>query len=168
MVHGLRSTPEVRCRLYYGGLLKMAECLAARLSAQEAQIRLLTKEISSLRDGLSRGLDTVEIIDVPPELEGLRAENEKLRYRLLHLRRGLQTELLREEGQGRKQPGTKRGKAPEKNATKVQQKNNCPPKKVGLINNSGSQNHSFILLVILGRGDLDVSWNNGPPSNIIE
>lgn len=111
----------------------MAECLAARLSAQEEQIRLLTKEISTLRDGLSRGLDTVEITGVPPELECLRAENEKLRYRLVHLRRGLQAEVQRDEGQGRKQPGNKCGKAPEKNAPKAQQKNNCPQNKVRLM-----------------------------------
>lgn len=133
MVHALGLTPEVWCHLNYGGLLKMAECLAARLSAQEEQIRLLTKEISSLRDGLSRGLDTVEITDVSPELECLRAENEKLRYRLVHLRRGLQAELQREEGPGRKQPGNKCGKAAEKNASKVQQKNNCPQNKVALM-----------------------------------
>lgn len=110
----------------------MADCLAARLSAQEEQIRLLTIEISTLRDGLSRGLETVEITDVSPKLEGLRAENEKLRYRLVHLRRGLQAELLREEGQRRKQQGNKCGKALEKNVTKVQQKNS-PQNKVGLI-----------------------------------
>lgn len=134
MVHALGLTPEVRCHWNYGGLLKMAECLSARLSAQEEQIRLLTQEISTLRDGLSRGLDTVEITEVPPELECLRAENEKLRYRLVHLRRGLQAELQREEGQqGRKQPGNKCGKAPEKNAPKAQQKNNCPQNKVRLM-----------------------------------
>lgn len=111
----------------------MAECLAARLSAQEDQIRLLTKEISNLRDGLSRGLDSIEIVDVSPELECLRAENEKLRYRLLHLRRGLQAELQREEAQGKRQPGAKCGKAPEKNVNKVQHINNHPDNKVVLL-----------------------------------
>lgn len=108
----------------------MAEYLAARLSAQEDQIRFLTKEISNLRDGLSQGLDSIEIVDVSPELECLRAENEKLRYRLLHLRRGLQAELQREEAQGKKQPGAKCGKAPEKNANKVQHTNSHSDNKV--------------------------------------
>lgn len=68
----------------------MAECLAARLTAQEEQIRRLTQEISKLRDGLSGDFD---IVGVSPLLETLRTDNEKLRYRLVHLRRGLQAEL---------------------------------------------------------------------------
>ncbi|TKS69764.1 putative threonine--tRNA ligase 2, cytoplasmic [Collichthys lucidus] len=108
----------------------MAECLAARLSAQEEQIRLLTKEISTLRDGLSRGLDATGAAEVSPELECLRTENEKLRYRLLHLRRGLQAELELEEAQGKKQPGVKCGKAPEKNSSKMQQANTRADNKV--------------------------------------
>ncbi|KAM6943537.1 threonine--tRNA ligase 1, cytoplasmic [Xenentodon cancila] len=75
----------------------MAECLAARLTAQEEQIQLLTREISALRDGLNRGLGAAGMAVVTPELEDLRSENEKLRYRLLHLRRGLQAELELEE-----------------------------------------------------------------------
>lgn len=67
----------------------MAECLAARLTAQEEQIRRLTQEISKLRDGLSGNVD---IVGVSPLLETLRSDNEKLRYRLVHLRRGLQAE----------------------------------------------------------------------------
>uniref|UniRef100_A0A8C9Z226 threonine--tRNA ligase n=1 Tax=Sander lucioperca TaxID=283035 RepID=A0A8C9Z226_SANLU len=96
----------------------MAECLAARLSAQEEQIRLLSKEISTLRDGLSRGLDAVGAAAVSPEVESLRTENEKLNYRLLHLRRALRAELEQEETQGKKQQGVKCGKAPEKNHSK--------------------------------------------------
>ncbi|KAK5914958.1 hypothetical protein CesoFtcFv8_000595 [Champsocephalus esox] len=83
----------------------MAECMAARLAAQEEQIRLLSGEISSLRDGLSQGLDACVGAKVSPELESLRTENEKLRYRLLHLRRALKEELQKQE---------KGGKAPEK------------------------------------------------------
>uniref|UniRef100_A0A665VT59 threonine--tRNA ligase n=1 Tax=Echeneis naucrates TaxID=173247 RepID=A0A665VT59_ECHNA len=45
----------------------MAECLAARLAAQEEQIRLLTGEICSLRDGLSRGPDAAGDAVVSPE-----------------------------------------------------------------------------------------------------
>lgn len=71
------------------GHLKMAERLAARLTAQEEQIRRLTREISKLRDGLSGDLD---VVGVSPLLETLRTDNEKLRYRLVHLRRGLQAE----------------------------------------------------------------------------
>ena len=102
----------------------MAECLAARLTAQEQQIRLLTKEISTLRDGLSRGLDAAVVGELSPEVECLRTENEKLRYRLLHLRRGLQAELELEEAQGKKQQGVKCGRAPEKNSGKEQRTNN--------------------------------------------
>ncbi|XP_072320823.1 threonine--tRNA ligase 1, cytoplasmic isoform X1 [Eucyclogobius newberryi] len=70
----------------------MAEHVAARLAAQEEQIRALTREITTLRDDLSRGIcDRLDFAS--PELETLRAENEKLQYRLVHLRRGLQAEL---------------------------------------------------------------------------
>lgn len=67
----------------------MAECLAACLTAQEEQIRRLTQEISQLRDGLSGDVD---IVGVSPLLETLRSDNEKLRYRLVHLRKSLQAE----------------------------------------------------------------------------
>ncbi|XP_043991480.1 threonine--tRNA ligase 1, cytoplasmic isoform X1 [Gambusia affinis] len=99
----------------------MSHCLVARLSAQEEQIRLLTTEISSLRDGLNGGADRAGVASVSPELENLRAENEKLRYRLLHLRRGLQAELEMEEALGRKQPEAQCGKTPERNTVKPQQ-----------------------------------------------
>uniref|UniRef100_A0A3Q4H229 threonine--tRNA ligase n=1 Tax=Neolamprologus brichardi TaxID=32507 RepID=A0A3Q4H229_NEOBR len=107
-----------------GGHLKMAECLAARLAAQEEQILLLTREISTLRDGLGQGLDAAGLAVVSPELENLRTENEKLRYRLLHLRRGLQAELELEEARGKRQQGAKCDKAPQKNTSKPQQTNN--------------------------------------------
>uniref|UniRef100_H3D2Z9 threonine--tRNA ligase n=1 Tax=Tetraodon nigroviridis TaxID=99883 RepID=H3D2Z9_TETNG len=74
----------------------MAEGLAARLTAQEEQIRRLTREISTLRDGLS---GDVGVVGASPLLETLRTDNEKLRYRLVHLRRGLQAEP-RLRGQG--------------------------------------------------------------------
>ncbi|XP_061567016.1 threonine--tRNA ligase 1, cytoplasmic [Cololabis saira] len=88
----------------------MAECLAARLAAQEEQIRLLTGEISSLRDGLVRGLGEV----VTPELESLRSENEKLRYRLVHLRRSLQLEQQLQQQQGEKPQSKAAEKPPNK------------------------------------------------------
>ncbi|XP_036399389.1 threonine--tRNA ligase 1, cytoplasmic-like [Megalops cyprinoides] len=78
----------------------MAECMAARLSAQEEQIRLLSLEVSLLRDGLCGGPGAACTLASTPELESLRSENEKLKYRLLHLRRGLQAELEL-EAQGR-------------------------------------------------------------------
>ncbi|KAJ4947888.1 hypothetical protein JOQ06_009919 [Pogonophryne albipinna] len=93
----------------------MAECMAARLAAQEEQIRLLSGEISSLRDGLSQGLDAGVGAKVSPELESLRTENEKLRYRLLHLRRALKEEL--QLGEQKQEKG---GKAPEKHTNKEQ------------------------------------------------
>ncbi|XP_075933768.1 threonine--tRNA ligase 1, cytoplasmic isoform X2 [Anarhichas minor] len=112
----------------------MAECFAARLTAQEEQIRLLSKEINTFRDGLSRGVDAVGVASgVSPELESLRTENEKLRYRLLHLRRGLQAELELEEAQGKKRQ-VKCGKAPEKNTSSEQQTNNRADKKVQVAN----------------------------------
>ena len=70
----------------------MAECMAARLACQENQIQLLTQEIIHLRDGLIGGKNVASAPVVTPELERLRGENEKLKYRLVHLRRGLQAE----------------------------------------------------------------------------
>lgn len=105
--------------------------MAARLTAQEEQILLLTKEISTLRDGLCRGLDDVGAVRVSPKLESLRGENEKLRYRLLHLRRGLQAELELEEAQKRQE--VKCGKAPGKITSKVQHRNNRADNKVAVM-----------------------------------
>ncbi|KAM9766213.1 threonine--tRNA ligase 1, cytoplasmic [Menidia menidia] len=102
----------------------MAECLSARLTAQEEQIRLLTEEIAGLRDGLSNGVVAVGVGVVKPELESLRSENEKLRYRPLHLRRALQAELELEEAQGKRQQGAKGGKPPEKGSDKPSQQKN--------------------------------------------
>lgn len=126
-----KPSPEVTYHCCSSGHLMMAECLAARLTAQEEQIRLLTQEISKLRDGLSRGLDAVDVTVVSPELESLRTENEKLRYRLLHLRRGLQSELELEVQRKRGQE-VKCGKAPMKATSKVDQKDNRSDKKVAL------------------------------------
>ena len=114
----------------------MAECLAARLTRQEGQILLLTQEISALRDGLSRGVDAVGAVRVSPELESLRSENEKLRYRLLHLRRGLQSELELEKAQGKRRQELK---SVEKNDSKMQHINNMIDNKV--------VTHSWLFLV---------------------
>ncbi|XP_077684348.1 threonine--tRNA ligase 1, cytoplasmic-like isoform X1 [Eretmochelys imbricata] len=70
-----------------------AEAIALRLARQEEEIRWLTAEIGRLKEqepGRSPASSS-------PELHWLRAENEKLRYRLLHLRRSLTAELGRGE-----------------------------------------------------------------------
>uniref|UniRef100_A0A4W5N6P8 threonine--tRNA ligase n=1 Tax=Hucho hucho TaxID=62062 RepID=A0A4W5N6P8_9TELE len=69
--------------------------MAARLAAQEEQIELLTREFSLLRDGLNGGPEVASILASSRELESLRSENEKLNFRLVHLRRALQEELLK-------------------------------------------------------------------------
>uniref|UniRef100_A0A4W5KH20 threonine--tRNA ligase n=1 Tax=Hucho hucho TaxID=62062 RepID=A0A4W5KH20_9TELE len=69
--------------------------MAARLTAQEEQIELLTREFSLLRDGLNGGPEVASILASSRELESLRSENEKLNFRLVHLRRALQEELLK-------------------------------------------------------------------------
>lgn len=99
--------------------LKMAECVAARLTAQEEQIELLTREFRLLRDGLNGGSEVASILASSPELESLQSENEKLKSRLVHLRRGLQEELAL-EGQGKR--GTNKGQ--EKTGKEQQQPKN--------------------------------------------
>uniref|UniRef100_A0A674AR52 threonine--tRNA ligase n=1 Tax=Salmo trutta TaxID=8032 RepID=A0A674AR52_SALTR len=81
--------------------LKMAECVAARLTAQEEQIEFLTREFSLLRNGLNGGSEVASGLASSPELESLQSENEKLKSRLVHHRRGLQEELAL-EGQGKR------------------------------------------------------------------
>ncbi|XP_069621965.1 threonine--tRNA ligase 1, cytoplasmic-like isoform X2 [Ranitomeya imitator] len=76
----------------------MAAQIADRLSIQEQEIRRLSDEIGRLVDLGTQG--TVQ--EAPgPELEQLRAENEKLKYRIAHLHRSLQAERgrLLQEGQ---------------------------------------------------------------------
>ncbi|XP_055087352.1 threonine--tRNA ligase 1, cytoplasmic [Periophthalmus magnuspinnatus] len=102
----------------------MAEHLAARLAAQEEQIQDLTREITTLRDDLCRGFCADGINFATPELETLRTENEKLKYRLVHLRRGLQAELQLE--QCVKQQEGKCDKSHDKASSKEQRKNQHP------------------------------------------
>lgn len=118
----------------------MAECLAARLAAQEEQIHLLATEICALRDGLTQGIDATHALVVSPQLESLRTENEKLRYRLLHLRRGLQA---MEKAQDKRPQGAKCSKAPENNASREQQINNRAANKVVI--NSGTVGVSVLV-----------------------
>ena len=96
--------------------------MAARLAAQEEQIELLSNEIERLRDGICGGQNIHKALASSPELENLRTENEKLKYRLIHLRRGLQEELALEALQG--QPPAQKGQDRKEKAVKENQKNN--------------------------------------------
>ncbi|XP_062404770.1 threonine--tRNA ligase 1, cytoplasmic [Sardina pilchardus] len=100
----------------------MAERMAARLAAQEEQIELLSNEITLLRDGICGGQDIFKALASSPELEELRTENEKLKYRLIHLRRGLREELPLEAKQG--QAPAKKGQDKKEKAVRENQKNN--------------------------------------------
>uniref|UniRef100_A0A8C1UH73 threonine--tRNA ligase n=1 Tax=Cyprinus carpio TaxID=7962 RepID=A0A8C1UH73_CYPCA len=83
--------------------------MAARLSAQEEQIEALSREILRLQDGLTGGFLTCD-----PSLDALRAENEKLRYRALHLRRSLREEQqLQERDQSQRTSSQKSQNKPE-------------------------------------------------------
>ncbi|XP_067161507.1 threonine--tRNA ligase 2, cytoplasmic isoform X1 [Apteryx mantelli] len=77
-----------------------AEAVSLRLSRQERELRWLAAEIGRLREPEApRGARSPS---PSPELQRLRAENEKLRYRLLHLRRSLAAELARAAQRGQK------------------------------------------------------------------
>lgn len=78
----------------------MAVQIADRLTNQEQEIRWLSDEIGRLVDLGTQG--TVEI-DPSPELLELRAENEKLKYRVAHLQRSLKEE--QERGRPGDSPG---------------------------------------------------------------
>ncbi|XP_053127906.1 threonine--tRNA ligase 2, cytoplasmic isoform X5 [Hemicordylus capensis] len=76
-----------------------ASGVASRLLRQEQELRGLAADIARLKEpelggGLLLLLAPLEAA-ASPELQALRAENEKLRYRLLHLRRSLAAELAR-------------------------------------------------------------------------
>ncbi|NXD83473.1 SYTC2 ligase, partial [Halcyon senegalensis] len=68
-----------------------AEVVALRLSRQERELSWLSAEVGRLRVQEA----PCSLGSCSPELQRLRAENEKLRYRLLHLRRSLAAELGR-------------------------------------------------------------------------
>ncbi|XP_050991639.1 threonine--tRNA ligase 1, cytoplasmic isoform X2 [Labeo rohita] len=97
----------------------MAERMASRLSAQEEQIEALSREIRLLQDGLTGGFDFSTLAS-GPNLDALRAENEKLQYRLLHLRRSLRAEQELEEN---KQTQKQRTNKPEEKQRTNTQKN---------------------------------------------
>lgn len=76
------------------GKMAAAEAAAAaalRLSRQERELRWLAAEVGRLKEQEA----PCSPERCSPELQRLRAENEKLRYRLLHLRRSLAAELGR-------------------------------------------------------------------------
>lgn len=99
--------------------LKMADRMAARLQAQEEQIQQLSLEVKRLLEGLCDEQNAGHSFAPSPELEGLRAENEKLKYRILHLRRGIQAEL--EMGaKGQEHAAKCQGKQAEKEGEKTQ------------------------------------------------
>uniref|UniRef100_H0Z5V3 threonine--tRNA ligase n=1 Tax=Taeniopygia guttata TaxID=59729 RepID=H0Z5V3_TAEGU len=68
-----------------------AEAAELRLSRQEQELRWLAAEVGRLKEPQELQCSG----SASPELQRLRAENEKLRYRLLHLRRSLAAELGR-------------------------------------------------------------------------
>ncbi|XP_027500316.1 threonine--tRNA ligase 2, cytoplasmic [Corapipo altera] len=68
-----------------------AEAAALRVSRQERELRWLAAEVGRLKEPQEPRCSGT----ASPELQRLRAENEKLRYRLLHLRRSLAAELGR-------------------------------------------------------------------------
>ena len=105
----------------------MAERMAARLAAQERQIEALGKEIGRLRDGLISGHVAAELAS-SAELENLRSENEKLKYRLVHLRRGLQAEQELETKGGHEKKSKENSQKAGKEAPKE-----SAPKKVGAV-----------------------------------
>ncbi|XP_051836929.1 threonine--tRNA ligase 2, cytoplasmic isoform X2 [Antechinus flavipes] len=85
-----------------------ADAVASRLARQEQDIRWLTAEIGRLKEQQQQPEPELEPEPGPwpswagspsPELERLRGENEKLRYRLQHLRRSLEAELSRQPEQ---------------------------------------------------------------------
>ncbi|TSK38388.1 putative threonine--tRNA ligase 2, cytoplasmic [Bagarius yarrelli] len=101
----------------------MAERMAARLAAQERQIEVLSAEICRVRDGLNDGCFCTELAG-GSELEDLRSENEKLRYRLVHLQRALRTELELEtlgQNSARTGPENKSNGVDEKHKTRARE-----------------------------------------------
>uniref|UniRef100_A0A8C1FAU1 threonine--tRNA ligase n=1 Tax=Cyprinus carpio carpio TaxID=630221 RepID=A0A8C1FAU1_CYPCA len=101
----------------------MSERMAARLSAQEEQIEALSREILRLQDGLTGGF-----LSCDPSLDALRAENEKLRYRALHLRRSLREEQqLQERDQSQRTSSQKSQNKPEELKEKSHAKQNAAP-----------------------------------------
>ncbi|KAG8440406.1 hypothetical protein GDO86_006238 [Hymenochirus boettgeri] len=79
----------------------MAAQISDRLTVQEQEIRRLSDEIGRL---LELGLQGTVEHSPNPVLEQLRAENEKLKYRIVHLQRSLEEERGGPEGTGKPAP----------------------------------------------------------------
>ncbi|NWR61712.1 SYTC2 ligase, partial [Bucorvus abyssinicus] len=79
----------------------MAAAAQLRLSRQEQELRWLAAEVGRLKEQEAPCCPG----SCSPELQRLRAENEKLRYRLLHLRRSLAAELDRAGPAEQRPPG---------------------------------------------------------------
>ncbi|XP_068954543.1 threonine--tRNA ligase 2, cytoplasmic [Petaurus breviceps papuanus] len=112
-----------------------ADAVASRLARQEQDIRWLTAEIGRLKEqqpphpGREPGPEVWPrwAGSPSPELERLRGENEKLRYRLQHLRRSLEAELGRRPEQPREAAGAQLPSTT--NQKDVQNKNKKEKKK---------------------------------------
>ncbi|XP_042331389.1 threonine--tRNA ligase 1, cytoplasmic-like [Sceloporus undulatus] len=118
--------------------------IASRLSRQEHEIRLLSAEIGRLKEP---PLPPPE--SFPAELQALRAENERLRYRRLHLRRSLQAQIQGGGGGGGGlQEGTREKDFPDANLTVHQAKHKKEKKKetqaLDSCKNEPQQEPSFI------------------------
>uniref|UniRef100_F7DDV7 threonine--tRNA ligase n=1 Tax=Monodelphis domestica TaxID=13616 RepID=F7DDV7_MONDO len=111
-----------------------ADAVASRLERQEQDIRWLSAEIGRLKEQQQQPGPWPRWASSPsPELERLRGENEKLRYRLQHLRRSLEAELSRGPEPSREASGVPDG-APSQlpsitNQKDVQSKNKKEKKK---------------------------------------
>ncbi|XP_078055979.1 threonine--tRNA ligase 1, cytoplasmic-like [Mustelus asterias] len=75
----------------------MAAAVELRLAEQEAQLRLLSAAMERLQQG-------EEELVIGPELQSLKEENEKLKYRRLHLERSVRAELGRGKSKGPASP----------------------------------------------------------------
>ncbi|XP_044521337.1 threonine--tRNA ligase 2, cytoplasmic isoform X1 [Gracilinanus agilis] len=111
-----------------------ADAVASRLARQEQDIRWLTAEIGRLKEQQQQPGPWPRWAGSPsPELERLRGENEKLRYRLQHLRRSLETELSRGPEPSREASGVRDGAQAQLSSTTnqkdVQSKNKKEKKK---------------------------------------
>ncbi|XP_054858826.1 threonine--tRNA ligase 2, cytoplasmic [Eublepharis macularius] len=119
--------------------------IASRLARQEREIRCLAAEIGRLKEPERWPGGLGLLGEASPALQALRAENEKLRYRLLHLRRSLQAELGR-PGQPPEEKGGEGGEEPSSaNSIVVQAKHKKEKKKENQVANGfRSEEPSYI------------------------
>ncbi|KAG1971244.1 threonine--tRNA ligase 1, cytoplasmic isoform X1 [Pimephales promelas] len=124
----------------------MAERVAERLSAQEAQVEALGGEILRLQELLTGGFD---FTTSGPDLDDLITENQKLRYRLVHLRRSLEEEKEKEkkkeekdEEENKEEKGKGKKKKKETKTQKSQNKTEEPKEKIHLKQSSAPSRSS--------------------------